>query len=285
MKRPAVMLTVAFLAVAACGGPVSEGAKALGGTEGNLDEIRSGNLELTLLASPSRAATGRGVGFTVEGPFAVAEHKGDLPKADLEYTRITGAKRRTTRFISTASKGFVELDGRTYALRADQLEPLRATGDGKAGGGGLEGLDFTDWIEKPTVEPGPTLDGVATQRITGEVDPVGALNDVLGLAADFGNGGEMPKAVDDDDQDEVRRAVRSTKLELLTGKNDRLLRRFSLDILMDVGQQATLRKALGDLAGVRLSIDLAVTKVNRPVTVRSPRSARPASEQPGARGT
>lgn len=265
----------------ACGGPVTEGAKVLGSTEGNLDEIRSGQLDLTLLASSSEAKAGRGLGFALEGPFAVADKKGDLPRTDLEYTRITGAKRRTTRFISTGTEGFVRLDGRTYELTEEQLKPLRATGKDDAGGGGLEGLDFTDWIDDPAVAEGPTVDGVSTQRISGKVDPVEALNDVLGLAAEFGAGGDVPDAVAEDDEDTVRRAVRSSKLVLLTGKQDRLLRRFTLDIVMDVGSQAKLREALGDLAGVRLSIALDVTKVNKPVKIEQPRSARPASEQPG----
>jgi hypothetical protein len=34
---------------------------------------------------------------------------------------------------------------------------------------------------------------------------------------------------------------------------------------------------------VTLSIDLDVTKVNRPVTIKAPRSPRPASEQPGVK--
>ena len=99
-------------------------------TEHKLDDVRSGTLSLLLLASPVDAPEGTGAGFQLEGPFAVGEEEGSLPVADLRYTRITGSERRTTRFVSTGARAFVEVDGTLTELTEAQLAGLRV-GDGR----------------------------------------------------------------------------------------------------------------------------------------------------------
>jgi len=170
----------------------SAGEKALGDTEAKLDEIRSGRLSLRLLASSVDAPEGQGTGFQVEGPFAVGKAKGSLPVADLRYTRVTGSQRRTTRFLSTGSAAFVEVDGRTTRLTDQQVAGLRVD------------------------EEGPTV-------------------------------------------------------EVVTGKEDRLLRRADVSVTLAV-VDPRVRDALGDLAGARLRMALDVAEINRPVQVADPKS-------------
>jgi hypothetical protein len=271
---------VSGLVLVACGRS-SPGERALGTTTDRLSAIRSGDLAMTLLASTADAQAGRGVGFELRGPFAVAERKGELPLADLDYTRVTGTKRRTTKFISTRHDAYVELDGKAYRLDPGQVADLRATGSKDVGKGGLEGLDPDQWVKDPRVAPAGTVDGVAADRIAGKVDAVGALNDVLGLASEFGAAPEgAPTRLEGDAAQEVRRAVRGTRLELLTGRKDRLLRHLRIDVTFGVDQQRALAKALGSLAGVRISLQLDVRQPNRQVSVTAPSRARPASELP-----
>jgi hypothetical protein len=162
------------------------------------------------------------------------------------------------------------------------VDELRATGDDEAGKGGLEGLDPDEWIDDPQVAPGGTVDGVPVDRITGRVDAVDALNDVLGLASEFGATAEgAPTTLEGDDAEQVRRAVRSTRLELLTGSSDRLLRHLRIDVTFGIDEQQELARALGSLAGVRISFELDVSRPNRQVSVKEPARARPASEIPG----
>ena len=281
MRRRLAGLVLVGLVGAGCGRE-SQGERALAATTEKLSDVRSGDLTMKLLASAAGAPAGRGVGFELAGPFAVAEQKGRLPVAQLDYTRVTGATRRTTTFISTGADAYVEIDGTTYRLAPAQVADLRATGDDEAGGGGLEGLDLDEWIDDPQVAPGGAVDGVAVDRVTGEVDAVEALNDVLGLASEFGatvEGG--PSRLEGDDAEQVRRAVRGTHLELLTGRSDRLLRHLRIDVSFGAEEERELARALGPLAGVRLSFELDVSRPNRRVTVKEPARARPASEIPG----
>ena len=263
----------------ACGPSPTPGEKALHTAQDRLTDINSGTLDFTMLASSSESAATSGVGFTVAGPFAVARTKGELPRGDLSYTRITGTNRSTTRVLTTARHAYAYVDGNAYQLADAQVKGLRSNGGGD--GGGLEGLDFTDWLSKPVVKAGPVIDGVATQSISGTVDSVGALNDILGLAQEFGSSAkDYPDAIASSDKDAVRSAVRGVDLQLLVGKSDHLLRRFRLAITMAVSKQDRLRAALKRLAGVQISMDLAVKRVNRPVRISAPAHPRPASALP-----
>jgi len=265
MRRAAVVALVGVL-LAGCGGS-NPAAGALAETEEKLGAVRSGTLSMRLLASSTTAAEGEGSGFQLDGPFAVGEKKGSLPVADLRYTRITGAQRRTTRFVSTGTRAFVEVDGRTTELTEAQLADLRVTEEGA--GGGLDGLSLRRWLDDPKVATGPSIDGVATEQITGKADAVAILNDVIGLTERFGAGDGTLKPLNGDAADRVRRAVAGARAEVVTGTDDRLLRKADVSVELAV-TDPKVREALGDLAGARLTLTLAVTELNRPVEVAVP---------------
>jgi hypothetical protein len=264
--RRAAFVALAALVLAGCGGS-SGAAKALEETESKLREIRSGTLSLLVLASSATAADNEGAGFNVEGTFAVGEKKGALPLADLQYTRVTGEERRTTRFVSTGTRGFVEVDGRLTELTESQLAGLRVQEEGSAGG--LEGLSLRRWFDRPKVAPGPEIDGT-TDQITGKADAVAILNDVIGLTEQFGAGDGAVRKLEGDAADRVRRAVADARAEVVTGRSDRYLRRADVSVELAV-TDSRVRDALGDLAGARLTLTLEVKDRNRPVEVTVPR--------------
>ena len=272
MIRAAVVATCVVLA--ACGSDGSPAEDALKATEDNLSDIRSGSLDMTLLASSAEGREGRGVGFEMTGRFAVAGRKGSLPVADLEYTRITGDERRSTRFMSTGTAAFVEIADQAYRLTDEQVADLRRR-DTDEGNGGLDGLRLEEWIEDPRIAGASR----GADRITGTLDPIDALNDILELALALGaEDEELPRRLEGEAADRVRRAVRSTSATLVTGREDRVLRAVDVTIELSASDQERLRDALGRLAGVRLRFDLAVANPNRPVRVAAPADAQPISE-------
>ena len=270
-RRDAGLVALAVLLLAAllldgCG-TTSPGARSLASTQHRLSEIRSGNLSLLLLASPTGAAEGTGAGFQVDGPFAVGTRKGSLPMADLRYTRITGRDRRTTRFVSTGIRAFVEVDGNLTELTESQLSGLRVRD--QASPGGLEGLTLTSWLRNPEVAPGPVVDGAATDKVSGSADALAILNDVIGLTEQFGAAQDGVKRLEGDAADRVRRAVAGARAEVVAGKDDHLLRRADAAVDLAV-TDPKVRDALGDLAGARLVLALEVTNLNKPVQVTEP---------------
>lgn len=272
----AVALAVS-LVTGACGAE-SDAEEALSRTEDKLDDVRSGVLDMRMVASAAGSPEGGGVGFELAGPFSVAESEGRLPVADLEYTRITGDQRATYKFLSTGDAAYVVVDGTAYELPPAQVADLRARDD-DTGGGGLDGLNLSDWIEQPRLEPAG--EDPPTDRITGALDAIAALNDILSVSLELGvSEDDAPRRLEGDSAERVRRAVQSSSVEVLTGRDDRLLRRAR--VIIELGPRGQeLRQALGRLAGARLAIDIAVDHPNRPVTVRPPAQARPASELPG----
>jgi hypothetical protein len=273
MRRPLGLVLGLGLVLTACGSGGSPADKAVSATEGHLGDVRSGQLSLRLLASVADAAPGRGAGFELEGPFAVGEEVGSLPVANLEYTRITGATRRSTRFISTGSRAFAEVDGRIVPLADRDVQDMRVRGGKDAGKGGLDGLDLSAWFSGGKLSEGSAIEGVATERVTGNVDPVAALNDLLTLSLRFGaSDQDAPQKLSGEAADRVRRAVSSATGEMLTGKDDRLLRHLQvrIDIKPDTDQEK-LGEALGNLTGTLLQFSLDVTNVNEPVEVAEPR--------------
>jgi len=209
----------------------------------------------------------------VEGPFAVGKEVGSLPVTNLKYTRITGATQRSTRFISTGSRAFAEVDGRIVPLADKEVQDLRVRSGKDAGKGGLDGLDLSAWFSDGQLSEGRTVEGVATERIAGDVDPVAALNDLLTLSLRFGaSDQEAPRKLSGESADRVRKAVSSSTGEMLTGKDDRLLRHLQVQIEIKPGtDQDKLREALGNLTGTRLQFSVDVTKVNEPVQIAEPR--------------
>lgn len=246
---------------------------------GDLAEIESGTLSLRLVATAAGGGSSRKpVGFEMKGPFAFGS--GSLPVAHLDYTTLFGASSSTTTFTSTGEHAFVTLDGESYELPPEHLEALRRGGDGE-GRAGLEELAIGDWVRDPKVSGGGRVDGVETTRVTGTVNAGAALTDLVALARHLG----APEAEELEplEQGEARRLeklVRFSEIELLAGRQDRLLRRLRLVIDFGATLPDQVRASLGPYAGTRLEVDLGLSGPNREVKVEAPAGVKPLSRLP-----
>lgn len=271
--RPLVLAVVVF---AGCGGGDGGAEDVLAETADNLEQIESGRLSMRLVVTPTGAEAER-VGFELEGPFSL-EGAGELPVARMEYTQILGSARGAVTVVSTGRKAYVEVDGQAYELPPEQEEELRAAGAGLAEGAGLGELGLDDWIEDPNLSQGGVVAGVETDRIAAGLDVAAAAQDLVEVARGLPEGSleELAEA----DERTIERATRSATLELFTGKDDRLLRRLSIDVDLGFDVPTALRSALGDLVGAQIEFELTVEDPNTPVTVEGPDGALPYSELP-----
>lgn len=73
----------------------------------------------------------------------------------------------------------------------------------------------------------------------------------------------------------MERSVESATIEILSGKDDRLLRRILLVADFGVDVPEDVRKGLGSFAGAHLTFDLTIAKPNEPVDVQEPADAEP----------
>lgn len=270
----AVLVAVGFLG-AGCGGEAS----VLDDTAQNLAKVRSGDLRMAMTAMAGPEGDGPPVGFEVTGAFSVASAEGELPRAHLRHTRSVGKALEPTTFLSTGQRAFLEVEGEAYELPPSEVEALRAREAPKGGGAGLQRLGLAKWIVEPTVGDGGVVDGVAVQRVTGAADVVAALNDIVAVADAMGSApGEGLRPVDPAGAERVKRAVRSSAVEVITGRDDHLLRRLRLDVVFAAGDLEGLQEALGPLAATSLHFELDLSGLNRKVEVTAPPQVRPLSE-------
>lgn len=259
------------LALAGCG--QSAVTRAVATTSSNLHSVRSGTLDLKMLSSLANGADP--AGFEVQGPFATARGQGQLPTARLTYAQISGSSRQATTVLLTAGNGYL-VDGSTsYELTETQLAPLRA-GKSTRADSGLAGLNVKAWARSLTLRRHSDLD-----TVSGTVDPVPAMNDLLALAARLGNdASRQPPRLQGAEATEFKAAVSSALFVLVTGHRDRVLRSLKITFDLAANQSSRLRTVLGKLANVRLSVDLTLADVNRPVSLPTPSNVRPISERP-----
>ncbi len=273
MRAGAVAALVICAALVGCG--KSDAEKALDETASRLGDIRSGQLDMKVVVSPN--TPGSDIGFELEGPFALPG-EGELPTTDLRYTQIAGENRGDVQFISTKDGAWVEVEGQAYELPADRVEAL--TGDGGSGGGPLAELELASWARDAELREGPSIAGDETDEVHSEIEVVEALNALLGTLEDLG-AGEAAKVgpLGGDDADLLEKAVRSSRLEVLIGTDDQLLRRLTLEL--DIGVEAReLAGGLGELSGAEVTLELTIVDPNGAVEVDAPEDPLPYTSLP-----
>lgn len=271
MGRIAVLLAV--LALTACaGGGGSGGGEAgdvLRETADKLGEIRSG--EITLELTFEVEGLGR-AGFALEGPVDLDAEP--LPVARLEVAQFAGERTDEVVFLSTGEKAYVEVGGETYELPPDLTEEVRGAVGELEAEGGLGQIELDGWIVDPQLSDGPAVAGAETDRITAKLDVVNVVNGLLDIASELGGAPQDAPRVEGENAERLRQSARNTRIVVLTGKEDRLLRRAELAIDFSSSAPDEVQRILG--AGVRFLLE--VREPNSDVSVPEPEDARPYSE-------
>lgn len=259
-RATSVAAAVALLA-AGCGGGSS--TDVLSRTAQRLAKIRSGTLELRLLVSPKR---GSPFGFRLHGPFSLGK-PGSLPVLRVAYTQIAGGKRATVTVISTGSSAYVRTAGRTIRLTTTQTETLRNANGELGGEGALGSLGIENWFEDAKRSDGGKVGGAETDKVSARLNVVNAANSLLALLRRAGR--DVP-TIQGAEADRLVAAVESSRIDVYSGKEDRLLRRLSIALDFGFRVPKTLRAALGNIVGARFEFELGIGRPNRPVHVSAP---------------
>lgn len=270
-------LSVVALAVSgACG---ELGSSPLEAVDEELRDVESGTIDFTFAgragggASPEGGdAGGEGpVGFRLAGPFSFAGD-GDLPVAELTYTRLLGATTEESTFISTGGAAFVKTAEGTFELPPEALRGLQLEKDPSSESDGLGRLQLRKWFAG---EAKRTTDG-DSDVFTGTIDPTEMFADLASLSRQLGAGeadelAELTKT----DRARLESMVESSKLTVVAGKKDHILRTMEADVVLGAALDDRARQALGRLAGAGLEIRLTLTDANQPVAVEAPAGAKP----------
>ena len=268
----ALLLLLGVVALSGCGGGDVDPAEVLSQTAANLGKIKSAeSMHLKLMVDPGE---GDPFGFELEGPVALCQQRA-LPILDVEYTQIANGQEATVRLLANGTRGYVVLDGTAYQMSEEQAADLSsACEDLESGDGGLESLRVGDWVRDPEASSGDDVD-----TVTGELDVVAVVNDLVAIARAFG--GSTLAHLDRDDAQRIADATKDSSFELETGHDDHLLRRLALDAELGFDVPDDLRRALGDAVGGSVTFELELEGPNGQVEVQTPNDARPSSELPG----
>jgi hypothetical protein len=236
------------LVSAGCGGSGS----VLSQTGKNVAKIQSGVLDLRLMVAPNGG--GPPFGFQLKGPFSLRE--GKLPIARVVYTQIANGHSASATFVSNGAHAWVVSGSGTHALAAAAAQGLTFTG-------GFKGMDIASWVENAKVADA----GAGLDRVTGTLDIVAAANGLRGVAA---LAGRNVVAIQGSDADRLRAATKSARIEILTSKGTRLLRKLSVSADLGFNVPASLKRALGADVGAKVDFLMSVARPNSRVVVQGP---------------
>jgi hypothetical protein len=280
-----VLVAVLVMAAGACGGTDQEATSStsvdqlLRQTFSGGKQIESGrlNLDLRLTArGPGAGALGGPVVAKLSGPFA-SQGAGRLPRFALDGELRAGGQRLEAGVTSTGDAGFVTFQGTDYEVsdlifrqfQAGYEEAQKRGGDKGQSFASL-GLDPRRWLKDARNAGESKVGDTETIRITGGVDVAALLDDVdtaLGKAGALGLQGadRLPDRLTPGQRRQVEQAVEDVRVEIHTGKDDRILRR--MKVRLEVADE--------DAGSGSLDLDLSLTDVNEEQEIVAPSDPKP----------
>jgi hypothetical protein len=293
---PALALIVLSCGLAACGGGGSDDSPTdlVKQTFGGDHPIKSGKLDVRLRFDSVGLASLKGpVSLKLNGPFA-SVGKGQLPRFDFNLEIGTGGTNLAAGAISLGDRGYLKLAGTSYAV-SDQLfkqfkdgyEKSAKDSSAKSAAPSFASLGIhpENWLKDPKKAGEEKVGGVDTIHVTAAIDIQKFLTDVstlLGKAGSLGQGQGVPSSLTAQQRKDIAAAVKSTKLDIWTGKDDKTLRKLTLDV--DIAVPADVRKRAGGLESGKLSVSLLLADLNKPQTIAAPANAKPLSDLTQALG-
>ena len=287
------LLAAVALGVAACGG----GDEASSDTDvdtllkdtfsGKDKKVDSGKLDLSLRidAKNTRGVNGP-ITLSVKGPFQ-SEGKQKLPKFKIDFAFEGAGQSIKAGLTSTGTKGFVNYQGTDYAV-SDQVfkqfkasyEQARKQGSSKSGNQSLSslGLNPRDWLTNPKNEGDAKVGDDDTIKITGGVDVNKLLDDVnqaLQKTRELGVQGakELPTQLTPEQKKQVVDAVKNPRVEIYTGKDDKILRRMVVALGLEAPKSSSSSGGSADF-----KLDFALSSLNDDQEIPEPSNAKPFDE-------
>jgi hypothetical protein len=288
--QPILLALVAALALAvgACG---SSGDEASSDTDvntlltdtfkGNKD-VKSGKLNLALKvdAKGGSSSTQGPISVSITGPFQT-EGKQKLPKFDIDFAFEGAGQSIKAGLTSTGTKGFVNFQGEDYAVSDQVFQQFKAgyeqaqkqsSDKGNQQSLATLGIDPRRWLTNPKNEGEAKVGDTDTIKITGGVDVNKLLDDVntaLKKVKDLGAQGtqNLPSQLTAEQRKQVTDAIKNPKVEIYTGKEDKILRRMVVSLgIVD---------PKGSAGSATVNFDLSISDLNEDQEISEPSGAKP----------
>lgn len=281
----AAAVLIALLALAGCGGDKKgsdDAATLLKQTFTGPHRVDSGRLSLALTVG---SIGQKGLNISVSGPFERGR-TGEVPRLALRFMARSPKTSVDAGLTTTATQLFVQRSGQSYVLPAAAFSLLeqsyRSSAEQAGGKPLLSRLGVAlKWLRDPKVAGDANVGGTATHHITAAVD-------VKALLADIGSLAERAKALpipsgklpdfSAEQRDRLEKAIKETRVDVFTGKDDKTIRRLSLRLRL---QAAPAEGTSAGLPPTDVSFLLELSGLNQPQSITAPARAKPLNQLPG----
>ena len=279
------LLAALALGVAACGGGGDEASEdtdvdtLLSDTFKGDKDVKSGKLDLKLDIDAKGAEVEGPIKLSVSGPF---QSEGDkkLPTFKIDFAFEGAGQSIKAGLTSTGTKGFVNFQGNDYVVSDQVFKQFKAgyeqaqsqQGNKETQSLSSLGLDPRQWLTNPKNEGEAKVGDDDTIKITGGVDVNKLLDDVnqaLKKTRELGVQGtdQLPTQLTAEQRKQVVDAVKDPKVEIYTGKEDKILRRMVVALgIVDTQNEA---------GSADIKFDLAISDLNEDQEVSEPSGAKP----------
>jgi hypothetical protein len=285
------LLAAVALFVVACGGDSKEASSStdvntlLADTFKGGKKVQSGKLDLSLRidAKNTQGLSGP-VTVKVAGPFQSDGGK-KLPKFKIDFAFEGAGQSIKAGLTSTGAKGFVSFQGSEYAV-SDQVfkqfkagfEQAQTKGNKKNQSLSSLGLDPRQWLTNAKNEGDAKVGSDDVIKISGGVDVNKLLDDVnqaLTKARNLGVQGtqSLPTQLTAAQRKQVTDAVKNPKVEIYTGKEDKILRR----MVVSLGIVAP-KSSSSPNGSANFKLDFSISDLNKDQTISEPSGAKPFEE-------
>jgi hypothetical protein len=290
-------LVVSAFAIAACGGDNSSGNSSdaeavLKQTFGPDHPIKSGRLDLSLnLELEGVARLTDPVALRLSGPFQ-SNGPGTLPNFQFTLDVDAGGKAFSAGAVSTGQAGYLTFEGQSFDVGTQLYNSFKQgyenaakQAKSKSAGGtpslGALGIEPINWLDDAETKGEEDIAGTTTEHVSAQVDVPKFLDDVSRLLSkaqglSVQGAGAVPKSLTPEQRRDIARSVKSATVDVWSGKDDKTLRKLSLDVQLDVPQD--VRSKVGNLRSGRITFQFTIADLNEPQKVTAPSGARPLSE-------
>jgi hypothetical protein len=278
----ALALAAALVAASCGGGGNSEDPQqVLNQTFSNPTSIQSGTFDLDLRVETTGGDSPGKLEVKLGGPFQ--SQPGALPKFDIDVSlKAEGGSQSfsgTGGLTATGSDAFVNFQGTDYAVPRqlyDEFAASYAQLQGRSGASGsadlLKALNISpaDWLTDLKNEGTTDVEGTKTIHISGSANVPKLVEDLKKIARKAGN---ALGNVDTAQLDQLSDVVQSGDIDVYSGEQDNLLRRFQVSV--DLKPPAGTPGAPDSLS---VDLQLNIADVNKPQTISAPANTKPLSE-------
>jgi hypothetical protein len=296
----AVLAVFAMLAalLSACGGGGGSSEDPQKVIENaTLEGVESGDVSLTLNVN-SEGEKGGEMKVDLSGPFQ-STGKESLPELAIEAKAKGEANGEKIDFeggltvlgdrayIGYNGKQF-EVDPTTFGFVKSTIEEGRQEGENESAGGeatacqkAASSLDIGEFVENVENEGGEEVEGVETTKLSGDLNPKGAVDALIKLAetpactSELEGAGPVPLNELKSQEGQLTGAIKKAHVEIFVGESDHIIRKVAAELTVEP-------KGSGEKDEVEFEFTLG--KVNEQQTIKAPANAEPLEDLFGELG-